>query len=98
MRDLYIGTMGHGMRVHLAGVTEDGQGFSRCGRRMRDISTLDQCRLKVDDPWCGSCLNAEVRQAVSWAELDYLRAQRGEGLFRCRADERSPVGNDGGDA
>jgi hypothetical protein len=98
-RDMHIGTTRRGERLHLAAITEEGTGFSKCGRRMDgELWAVAHCEVGVDDPWCGSCLNKEVRDGVSWAELDYKRAQRGEGLFRVYADERSPVGNDGGDA
>ena len=92
---MHIGTTQRGARLHLAGIAADGVGFSDCGRRMREVWTVGERQVSVDGPWCGSCLNQAVRWAVSRAELDYSRAQRGLGLFRLRADETSPVGMDG---
>jgi hypothetical protein len=98
MRDLHIGTTRHGGRLHLAGVTEDGRGFSQCGRKIdgEQLWAVGERDVSVDSPWCGSCLNGAVRDGVRWAEIDYRRARQGEGLFRVTANERSPEGNEPG--
>jgi hypothetical protein len=93
-RELHIGMTGRGKRLHLARLTDDGRGFSHCGRTMSETWKVGERPMAVDAPLCGSCVNDQMRGAIRWSELDHARARRGEGLFRVWADEVSPVGND----
>jgi hypothetical protein len=69
MRDLHIGRVRPGARLHLTTITVYGTGFSECGRRdMREVWPITDRRVSVDDPWCGLCLGRVVGDAVRWLE------------------------------
>ena len=60
MNPTHIGSSPKGRRVHLT----DSKGWSACSRRLTDISPIDECALKFDDPWCGTCFHRVAEYAI----------------------------------
>ena len=61
MNPTHIGSLPRGKRVHLTAA----KGWSACSRRTLDVSPIEQCRYKWDDPWCGTCLARLADHAAS---------------------------------
>lgn len=76
MDPTHIGSTPKGRRVHLT----DSGGFSACSRRLADVSPLDQCHVKVRDPWCGTCLSRLADDAILDARIAFARSRRSSPL------------------